>query len=50
MDGWFTLQTFVAFVLGVLLSAMVKSFAGSVRSKVAGLCTSTTYSTSSAES
>jgi hypothetical protein len=36
MSDWFTIQTFFTFVLGVLLSAMVKSFAGSVRSKVAG--------------
>lgn len=35
MDGWFTLQTFVAFLLGVLLSAMVKGFYGSLKSKVA---------------
>lgn len=35
MNDWFTLQTLIAFVLGVLLSAMVKGFASSVRSKIA---------------
>jgi hypothetical protein len=35
MSGWLTLQTLVAFILGVLLSAMVKTWVGSVKSKVA---------------
>jgi hypothetical protein len=35
MSDWLTLQTFVAFVLGVALSAMVKGFVSSARSKVA---------------
>lgn len=35
MDGWFTMQTFVAFVLGVLLSAFVKSKVSSVKGAVA---------------
>jgi hypothetical protein len=34
MSDWFTLQTFVAFLLGVALSAMVKGFASSAKSKV----------------
>jgi hypothetical protein len=36
MDEWFTLQTLVAFILGVLLSAMVKALVASVRGKAAG--------------
>ena len=36
MNSWFTMQTLVAFVLGVLLSAMVKGFVGQARSKVQG--------------
>jgi hypothetical protein len=36
MSDWFTLQTFVAFALGVLLSAMVKGVVSSAKSKVAG--------------
>jgi hypothetical protein len=36
MSDWFTLQTFVAFVLGVLLSAMVKGVVSSAKSKVGG--------------
>lgn len=36
MSDWFTLQTIVAFVLGVLLAAMVKGLVSSVKSKVAG--------------
>lgn len=35
MSEWFSLQTLVAFILGVMLSAMVKGLVGSVRSKVA---------------
>jgi hypothetical protein len=34
MSDWFTLPMLVAFVLGVLLAAMVKSFVSSVKSKV----------------
>lgn len=34
MGNWFTVETFVAFVLGVLLAAFVKSTLGSLRSKV----------------
>ena len=34
MSEWVNLQTFVAFVLGVLLSAMVKSFVANAKSKV----------------
>jgi hypothetical protein len=34
MGNWFTIETFVAFVLGVLLAAMVKNLVSSVRSKV----------------
>ena len=34
MSDWFTLQTFLAFVLGVLLSAMVKGFASNLKSKI----------------
>ncbi len=35
MSDWLTLQTFIAFVLGVLLSAMVKGFVSSAKSKIA---------------
>jgi hypothetical protein len=35
MNDWFTLQTLFAFLLGVLMSAMVKGFAASVKSKIA---------------
>lgn len=35
MSDWFTLQTLVAFVLGVMLSAMVKGLVSSVKNKVA---------------
>jgi len=35
MNDWFTLQTLVAFILGVMLSAMVKGFVSSVKNKVA---------------
>lgn len=35
MGNWFTLQTLVAFILGVLLSAMVKGLVANVKSKVA---------------
>jgi len=35
MSEFFNLYTLIAFVLGVLLSAMVKGLAGQVRSKVA---------------
>jgi hypothetical protein len=34
MSEWFTLQTFVAFLLGVALSAMVKSKLGAAKSAV----------------
>jgi hypothetical protein len=34
MGDWFTVETFVAFVLGVLLAAFVKNFVSSVKSKV----------------
>lgn len=33
MGEWLTLQTFIAFVLGVILSASVKALTGRVRSK-----------------
>ena len=36
MDGWFTWQTFVAFVLGVLLSAVVKALVNQVKSHASG--------------
>lgn len=35
MSDWFTLQTFIAFLLGVALSAMVKRTVGQAKSKVA---------------
>lgn len=35
MSEFFNLYTLIAFVLGVLLSAMVKGLVGQVRSKVA---------------
>lgn len=35
MGDWFNLQTLIAFILGVLLSAMVKSMVGRAKSKVA---------------
>lgn len=35
MSQWFTIQTIIAFALGVLLSAMVKAFLSRARSKVA---------------
>ena len=35
MSDWLTLQTFIAFVLGVLLSAAVKGFVASAKSKIA---------------
>jgi hypothetical protein len=34
MGAWFNLYTFVAFVLGVLLSAMVKSTVANAKSKL----------------
>jgi hypothetical protein len=34
MGNWVNLYTFIAFVLGVLLSATVKGFTGRARSKV----------------
>ncbi len=34
MSDWLTLQTFVAFLLGVALSAAVKGFASSAKNKV----------------
>lgn len=35
MGDWLTLQTLVAFILGVLMSAMVKGLVSSVKGKVA---------------
>jgi hypothetical protein len=35
VGDWLTIQTLVAFILGVLLSAMVKRTAGSLKSKAA---------------
>lgn len=35
MNDMFTMQTFIAFILGVLLSAMVKSGFGQLKSKIA---------------
>lgn len=35
MSEWFSLQTLVAFVLGVMLSAMVKGLVSNVKNKVA---------------
>ena len=35
MNDWFTLQTLIAFALGVLLSAMVKQAAGRLKAKAA---------------
>lgn len=35
MGDWFSIQTLIAFILGVMLSAMVKGLAGRARSKVA---------------
>lgn len=34
MSEYFNLQTFIAFVLGVLLSAMVKGWTSQIRSKI----------------
>ena len=34
MNDWLNLQTFVAFILGVALSAMVKGLVSSAKSKV----------------
>lgn len=34
MSEWLNMYTFIAFVLGVLLSAMVKSTFGQLKSKV----------------
>ena len=34
MENWLNFYTFVAFVIGVLLSAMVKGWVSSARSKV----------------
>lgn len=34
MSDWLTLQTFVAFLLGVALSAMVKGLVSSAKNKV----------------
>lgn len=36
MGDWFSVQTLVAFILGVLLSAMVKSTFAQVKGKVSG--------------
>ena len=35
MSSWITMETFVAFILGVFLSGMVKMWAGRAKSKVA---------------
>lgn len=35
MSDWVTLQTAIAFILGVLLSAMVKGFVSQAKSKIA---------------
>lgn len=35
MSDWFTIPTLVAFILGVMLSAMVKGLVSSVKNKVA---------------
>jgi hypothetical protein len=35
VSDWLTLQTFIAFVLGVLMSAMVKGLVSQARSKIA---------------
>ena len=35
MSDWLTLQTLIAFALGVLLSAMVKGFVSAAKSKIA---------------
>ena len=35
MSDWFSVQTLVAFILGVLLSAMVKGLVSNIKSKVA---------------
>ncbi len=35
MGNWINWYTFIAFVLGVLLSAMVKGLVGNLKSKVA---------------
>jgi hypothetical protein len=34
VNDWITLQTFVAFLLGVLLSAMVKGWASQAKAKL----------------
>ncbi len=36
MSEYLNMATFIAFVLGVLLAAMVKSFVSGVKSKVTG--------------
>jgi hypothetical protein len=36
MGGWLTMQTLIAFILGVLLSAMVKGLVSQVKGKVSG--------------
>lgn len=36
MSDWFTVHTLIAFILGVLLSAMVKGWVAQVKGKVAG--------------
>lgn len=35
MSDWLTLQTFIAFALGVMMSAMVKGLVSQARSKIA---------------
>lgn len=34
MNDWFTMQTFIAFVLGVLLCGMVKGWVSQARAKL----------------
>ena len=36
MSSYFTLQTLIAFLLGVFMSAMVKGFVSSAKSKISG--------------
>lgn len=34
MNDWFTMQTFIAFLIGVLASAMVKGWVSQARAKL----------------
>lgn len=36
MSDYFTLQTLIAFLLGVFMSAMVKGFVSNAKSKITG--------------